>query len=230
MKIPRGLTKEICKKIPRSTFYLQVKNKRKAFGNMITEKQAACLVAYKHGIDVAKYLDESELRELRELASKENLMLKIPGRVVTEEKPKPPTTRKKELIKEISPYDLDLVKYDLDEELLHDCGKLVNLKQKRPAIREALLTLETRIREVLGLGEEVIGKELIDKAKEKDIFKRNVKSEEEGLYFLYRGAIQWLRNPPGHKKVEYSKEETVKIILFVDYLIKLFEKLVGKNP
>jgi hypothetical protein len=36
----------------------------------------------------------------------------------------------------------------------------------------------------------------------------------------------WIRNPSAHKKIAYTKEEALKIVIFVDYLIKLFEGLV----
>ncbi|PJE81517.1 hypothetical protein COU58_02045 [Candidatus Pacearchaeota archaeon CG10_big_fil_rev_8_21_14_0_10_32_42] len=54
-------------------------------------------------------------------------------------------------------------------------------------------------------------------------------AESKGLYFLYSGAIMWLRNPPNHKKLKYGKEEAIKIILFTDYLIKLFDELYNTN-
>jgi len=230
MKIPQGLIKEILneEKIDVSTLYKRIKKKKKDFGNMITEKQAACLIASQLGIDVVKYSDQSELSELRELALKERAM---GGPSRPPEKIEKPKSRPRGIKVEF-PYEASLDKYNLDTELFHDCRQLVapNIKELRPAIREALLTLETRIRNRLKLGEDMVGKELVDKAKESGVFKRNVGSEEEGLYFLYRGAIQWLRNPPGHKKIEYNREEAIKIILFVDYLIKLFEKLIKENP
>lgn len=61
------------------------------------------------------------------------------------------------------------------------------------------------------------------------VFKRNVPAEERGLAMLFRGSIMWLRNPLGHKKIEYTKEETMKIVLFADYLVKLFDDLVNKR-
>ena len=107
--------------------------------------------------------------------------------------------------------------------LSHSNFEFLNHKQ------EAFLTLETRIRKILGLLEDCYGINLIQKAEEAGVFKRTVKSEENGLKMLYRGAILWFRNPPGHKKVKYDKKEAIELILFADYLIKLFEKLVKTN-
>lgn len=123
---------------------------------------------------------------------------------------------------ERSPYDLSLAKFNLDSELVRDC------KMKTPyrnTVREAMLTLEIRIREKLALADSIIGVRLIDEARNRGVFKRTVKAEEEGLYMLYRGAMLHFRNPPGHRKIVYSKEDALKILFFSDYLIKLFMEL-----
>jgi len=62
----------------------------------------------------------------------------------------------------------------------------------------------------------------------KDCNHRYTKNQE-GLQLLYRGAFQWLRNPPGHRKIEYSKQNAVKIVLFSDYLIRLFDDLCNNK-
>lgn len=123
-----------------------------------------------------------------------------------------------------SPYDFPLSKFNIDEELIQDC-KLV--KPYRGGIREALLTLETKIKKKLKTKNN--GKPLIQECKSRGVFDREEQSEKEGLFFLFMGAIEWLRNPPSHNKINYSKEDAIKIILFTDHLIKLFYELCNKN-
>jgi len=126
--------------------------------------------------------------------------------------------------KDKSPYNYPLSKFNIDRELVQDC-KLI--QPYRACIREALLTLETRIGDKLG--SEKTGKQLIQECKKMGVFNRQNKSEEEGLFFLFMGSILWLRNPPSHKKLKYDREEAIKIILFTDHLINLFEKLCSEN-
>lgn len=126
--------------------------------------------------------------------------------------------------KEKSLYNYPLSKFNIDKELVQDC-KII--QPYRACIREALLTLETRIQDKLKIHE--TGKRLIQECRKRGVFNRINTSEEEGLFFLFMGAILWLRNPPSHKKLKYDKEEAIKIILFTDHLINLFEKLCLEN-
>lgn len=116
---------------------------------------------------------------------------------------------------------------DIDEELLEDCFPL--RKPYRGQVRDAYITLETRIRNKLGLPDEHIGMQLIDEARNLGVFKRPVQAEEQGTYLLFKSTIMSLRNPASHRKLKVEKNEAIKLILFVDYLIKLFENLVIIN-
>ena len=53
----------------------------------------------------------------------------------------------------------------------------------------------------------------------------NDTSEEQGIQMLFRGSVQGMRNVLGHNQPEMNKQEAITIILFADYLIKLFETL-----
>jgi len=131
------------------------------------------------------------------------------------------------LVKQVGkehPYDFPLSKFNIDDELIKDC-KLV--KPYRSCVREALLTLETKIKKKLSTNKN--GKGLIQECRNKGVFDRQSASEKEGIYFLFMGAIGWFRNPPSHSKINYTKEDTIKIILFIDYLIKLFFELCKQN-
>ena len=81
----------------------------------------------------------------------------------------------------------------------------------------------------MGLDETFYGEKLITEAKTREVFKRKLKGEEDGLFFMYMGAIKWLRNPSGHRKIKYTKEDSIKIVLYADFLIKLFEDLVNRR-
>ena len=136
---------------------------------------------------------------------------------------KPPKNNHRE---EKSPYDLPLIKFGIHPELIRDC-KLV--KPYRNSIREASLTLETIIQNKLELDSGYYGMKLIKERKSRGIFQMDIASEEQGVYFHFAGAIEWLRNLASHKKVHYSKQDALKLILFTDHLIGLFDDLNKKN-
>lgn len=191
---------------------------RKTRSKLITSRQAALLLAHEKGIRIERYAKPEEIVQLQLVQTE------VPS-AVSGASP----AQKKGAIQErppISPYDIPLGAFHIDEELSRDCRLT---KPYRAAIREATLTLETRIRQRLGLPDDKTGKDLILMARQKGIFKRLVPSEEEGLFFLYAGTISWLRNPPSHKKIAYERDEAVKIILFVDYLLRLFDSLCSEK-
>jgi hypothetical protein len=174
------------------------------------------LVATEHDIKISKYIKDQAILDKVDLLiqKEENGSSKLENRakVVTK------------IVKEEDPYNFPLSKFRIDSELIKDC-KLI--KPYRSCIKEALLTLETRIKHKLKVNKN--GKALIQECKSRNVFKKNEPSEEEGLYFLFMGAIEWLRNPPSHNKIHYTKEDAVKIILFTDYLIGLFNSLCAEN-
>jgi len=115
---------------------------------------------------------------------------------------------------------------DLDKEIIRDCFPLN--KPYRIQAGEALLTVETRMKKKLRLRKKT-GTDIIADAKRMGVFKSNDPSEEEGMQLLFRGSVLSLRNILHHNKPKMSKEEAIKIILFADYLIKLFEMQCKKN-
>jgi Protein of unknown function (Hypoth_ymh) len=116
---------------------------------------------------------------------------------------------------------------DLDKELIDDCFPLKSPYRKQA--HEALLTIETRMKNRLKLNSSHVGIEIIDDVRGLGVFKRSVRSEEQGIELLFRGSVLGIRNVLGHNKPEMNKEEAIKIILFADYLIKLFETLCKEN-
>jgi hypothetical protein len=209
------------KKIPRSTIYDRISQAKAKTGNSISDEVALDVVASQSGLNVSKLLKkEGRLDELRDFM---DVMAKFDFGTNILRRPKVQTLEKRV---DRSPYELPLSRYNIDQELIDDCR--IN-SPYRKAVSEAMLTLETRIRKTLGLSDTFTGVDLISEAQKKGVFARTVQSEEQGLNLLYRGAVMWLRNPSGHRKVQYSKEDSVKVVLFADYLIKLFDDLFHKR-
>jgi hypothetical protein len=223
MVTSKAIRAELRKKFSHAALYRKIAEIRNKTGNSISKDVALDVVAALSDIKVYEILKtekrDSELAELRDALSKFNFGDKIATR---------PIMKSVSVVREIeiSPYDLPLTKYDIDTELIADCKMQAPY---RKAVSEALLTLETRMRTTMAVADTFTGAALIKEAKNKGVFNRAVKSEEEGLYFIFMGAMEWLRNPPGHKKIKYTKEEAMKIVLFTDYLIKLFDALFNKK-
>lgn len=117
---------------------------------------------------------------------------------------------------------------DLDKELIRDCFPLK--KPYRNQAGEAMLTVETRMKKRLKLKRSRVGIDIIDDARRLSVFKRKGSlSEEQGIELLFRGSVLGIRNILSHNKPKMNKEEAIKIILFADYLLKLFETQCKKN-
>lgn len=94
-------------------------------------------------------------------------------------------------------------------------------------IREAGVVLEDRLRSI-AVKKYEYGGNLVDSIFEfgKGSFQisKNI-GEQEGVRMLYRGAIQFVRNPPMHKLVDYE-EETVRIMIrLIDSLLNLLSEI-----
>jgi Protein of unknown function (Hypoth_ymh) len=181
------------------------------------------VVASLAGIDVQKVLSKQddgrqELAEFRDAISR----FDFESGEVKRTRAVKPEKRKNDK----SPYDMPLGKYGIDLELVNDCR--IHKPYRKP-VSEALLTLETRMRKTLKAGDSVTGTNLVSEASKQGVFTRSVQSEQDGLNQLYRGVFLWFRNPQGHRKVEYSKEDAVKMVLFIDYLLRLFDDLYNKR-
>lgn len=211
-------------KIPYQTIHSRKRSLREKTKNAISSETALYIVAADEGIDVHKLLNkdgkQKELDDFKTACATynfDNSEIKRKPKIKNDEKKNKPIK---------SPFDIPLSQYNIDAELISDC-KIQ--KPYRKAVSEAMLTLETRIRSALGVDETFFGEKLIAEAKRQDVFKRKVQAEEDGLFFMYMGAIKWLRNPSGHRKINYTKEDSVKMVLYADYLIKLFDDLINKR-
>jgi len=89
-------------------------------------------------------------------------------------------------------------------------------------IREAGVVLEDRLRSVSGLNED--GVRLVDAAfspGDKMLRFSQHPGEQEGVKMLYRGAMQFIRNPPMHKLVDYPVDTARILIRLIDSLLLL---------
>ena len=96
------------------------------------------------------------------------------------------------------------------------------------AVRDATLRLEARIRALCAAPADRIGVELVG-----DAFKTSggfleptglPMAEREGLHHLFRGAIQQIRNPVGHRSIGQNPGPAYDTIAFVNYLLGVAEQ------
>lgn len=119
----------------------------------------------------------------------------------------------------------------VDEELRNDCSKhLENSETYIDAIRRAGVVFEERLRKTIGGdGQEKFtqGVDLVDYAltpKSGRLIISDHPAEQDGVRMLFRGAVQFVRNPPAHKKVQYSELEAWQTIGLIDYLLLLLRQ------
>lgn len=113
-----------------------------------------------------------------------------------------------------------------DQKLQKRCAHLLDTPgvQLDTVIREASVVLEDRLRSLAGLGSDYHGVRLVDAALKCDdprIVFSEVSAEQEGVRYLFRGAVQYIRNPPAHRLIEYNRETAMIHIRLVDILLSL---------
>lgn len=100
-------------------------------------------------------------------------------------------------------------------------------------IREAGVVLEDRLRRVAGDAEgRLFGGGLVNAVfNPRDgmlIISQN-QGEQEGVALLYRGAMQFIRNPPMHRLIEYPESTARLFLRLIDSLLQLLSEL-GQPP
>jgi hypothetical protein len=119
----------------------------------------------------------------------------------------------------------------VDEELRRDCEKLLeNREYYIDAIRRASVVLEERLSKAIkGTGAEKnqYGASLVRYALARDTGKlviSDIPNEQDGVFQLFSGAFAFVRNPPAHKKVQYTELEAWQTISLIDYLLLLLRQ------
>jgi hypothetical protein len=53
---------------------------------------------------------------------------------------------------------------------------------------------------------------------------RDDSNEQDGVHQLFSGAFALIRNPPAHKKVQYTELEAWQAINLIDFLLSLLQQ------
>lgn len=113
---------------------------------------------------------------------------------------------------------------DLDRQLIERCRD----KDYHDIVSNAFSLLEDRIRHRVGADTSYYGTKLIDYAfspKSGKLSLGDTDAEKEGAYLLFKGAMQFLRNPPAHTlTMAQDRNAGLKIIYMTDLLLKLLDK------
>lgn len=100
-------------------------------------------------------------------------------------------------------------------------------KDYQDVVTNAFTVLEDRIRAKIGIDPSYSGKKLVDyafAAKTGKLTLEETVSEQESLYFLFRGAFGFF-NPPCHRLIEdESNIESFEIIHMIDLLVRIVTK------
>lgn len=111
--------------------------------------------------------------------------------------------------------------------------RLQDLKNARfdTRLREAGVILENRLRGMVGPnGHGQTGARLVDLAFAPNVGVlqvSDVTGEQVGLQSLYRGAIQFIRNPPMHKLIEYPEQTAYTLLTMIDALLVLLDEVTS---
>jgi hypothetical protein len=94
-------------------------------------------------------------------------------------------------------------------------------------VQKAGVILEERLREAGDVSiKSLNGVKLVDalfNPEEGPLIFSEHPTEQEGIKLLYRGAIQYVRNPPMHKLIEYNDETARVLIRLIDTLLVLLK-------
>jgi hypothetical protein len=92
-------------------------------------------------------------------------------------------------------------------------------------MREAGVVFEHYLRSKAGPNNTKYGVDLVDDALkngDKLVFSSHG-GEQQGVYFLFRGAMQFIRNPPMHKIIDYPESMALQSLRLIDSLMTLLD-------
>jgi uncharacterized protein (TIGR02391 family) len=99
------------------------------------------------------------------------------------------------------------------------------------AVLQAFIEVEVAVRDASGLTKDVIGKDLMLRAFNKDRGPLTdieaVVGEREGIMFLFAGAIGHCKNPPSHRKVDIAPVTAARLITLASHLLSWVETMAG---
>ncbi len=181
----------------------------------------ACL----NNLNLSDFFSDDEINKLMEHANeiKHKKIISKP-----EKSDKNPLIEKIKHLEGRTPYDYNLKEYGLNRELIKKV-KRNNLLDTESIMMKVSKFLENYIQDKLNIPRSIHGKTLITKVRTKGVFQTGDKGEEEGLYFLFCGYIQWFRNKSHHIPIKESKAKSLEILMITNNLIELFDELCEKN-
>jgi uncharacterized protein (TIGR02391 family) len=123
----------------------------------------------------------------------------------------------------------DSIKYLLDNNSLWSaCESSFINKEYWDACLHAFRHLEIKIREKCGLTAADHGIDLVNKAFNPTngllkIPSCATRAEEEGFHSINRGIVLFHRNAKGHREGNIDRNNTIKIICYVDYILEILK-------
>jgi uncharacterized protein (TIGR02391 family) len=111
----------------------------------------------------------------------------------------------------------------------HRCRRQFLLGEYEQAVFVAMKSVEVRVRELCGLGDESMGVALMNRA-----FGPNgpltdgnaVGGEQEGTRMMFAGAYAMLRNPSGHREVDYDDvAEAAEAVMVASLLMRVLDRV-----
>lgn len=123
--------------------------------------------------------------------------------------------------------------YGVEDEILADRLRRLGTPPLDTLIREAGVVLEDRLRQAAGeKGLSLHGVALVDAVLAPDkgyLVLSSHSGEQEGVRMLYRGAMQFIRNPPMHKLIEYPENMARLFLRLIDALLQVLKESIPKN-
>ena len=121
----------------------------------------------------------------------------------------------------------------LDDELVERSVSQYESGHYQSAVQSAFIILEERVRDRGGFGRNIHGSDLMTESFTPDggpLSFGETGSEQQGVMFLYRGAMQSLRNPASHRFIEEVDEDYARdVIHTVNLLLRLMETNTSSN-
>ncbi|PAU79990.1 TIGR02391 family protein [Halorubrum salipaludis] len=121
----------------------------------------------------------------------------------------------------------------LDDELVERSVSQYESGHYQSAVQSAFIILEERVRDRGGFGRDIHGSDLMTESFTPDdgpLSFGETGSEQQGVMFLYRGAMQSLRNPASHRFIEEVDEDYARdVIHTVNLLLRLMETNTSSN-
>jgi uncharacterized protein (TIGR02391 family) len=106
------------------------------------------------------------------------------------------------------------------------------LGEYEQAVFVSMKAIEVRIRQLAGFGNELIGVDLINQAfGPKGVLTDTlaVKGEQEGTRAMFAGAYAVLRNPSGHREVDYDDvSEAAEAVVTASLLMRILDRIEAR--